>query len=69
MTLKEAQKKWEDATEMKCMHKPFSISTEILTADATRNGAKVLFMSIGKTSSRIIYSRMAAEEEKNNEFQ
>jgi hypothetical protein len=63
MTLKEAQRKWSDATEMKCMHKPYVMTTEILTASAERNGARVLFMSIGKTSSRIIYSRMAAKEE------
>jgi hypothetical protein len=63
MTLKEAQKKWEDAIEMKCMHKPYAVTTKILTASVARNGAKVLFMSIGKTSSRIIYSQMAAKEE------
>jgi uncharacterized DUF497 family protein len=63
MTLKEAQRKWDDAIEMRCRHKPYAMSEEILIASAERNSTKVLFMLIGKTSSRIIYSRMAAKEE------
>jgi hypothetical protein len=66
MTLKEAQKKWDDAIEMKYTHTPYSITEQFLEKAAQQSWkepVKVLFVKSGKTKSRIIYSRMAAKEE------
>lgn len=67
MTLKEAQKKWDDAIQMKVTHKANSVSAEELTKMASGSWnvpIKVLFVKVGVTSSRLIYSRQAAKEEK-----
>ena len=66
MTLKEAQKQWDDAIEMKISHKPNSVTKEQLIKWAGQswdNPIKPLFIKIGKTSSRIIYSKLAAKED------
>jgi hypothetical protein len=66
MTLKEAQKKWDDAIQMKLFHKPYSVTIENIIKWAGQSWdvpIKPLFVKIGKTSSRIIYSKAAAKEE------
>ena len=63
MTLKEAQKKYDDAILMTVKHKSDSVPEEQLSKWAQQSWAvpiKVLFTKVGKTSSRIIYSREAA---------
>lgn len=65
MTLKEAQKEWDDAIEMRCTHKPYSVTESFLkkaVQQSWNEPVEVLFVRIGKTSSRIIYSRMAAKK-------
>lgn len=64
MTLKEAQKKYDDAIQMTVKHKPDSVTEEQLKKWAQQSWAvpvKVLFAKVGKTSSRVIYSREAAK--------
>jgi hypothetical protein len=66
MTLKEAQKKWDDAIKMTVKHKPYSVTEDQLIKWAAQSlsvPVKVLFVKAGKTSSRIIYSISAAGEE------
>ncbi|MDR2915593.1 MAG: hypothetical protein LBV74_12300 [Tannerella sp.] len=66
MTLKEAQKEWYDAISMKVSHKANSVTEEQLIKWAGQSWnipIKPLFIKIGKTSSRIIYSKLAAKEE------
>jgi hypothetical protein len=69
MTLKEAQKKWDDAILLKVSHKPYSVTADDLikwAGQSWNEPVKPLFVKAGKTSSRIIYSKKAAREEKNN---
>lgn len=64
MTLKEAQKKYDDAILMTVKHEPNSVTEEQLKKWAQQSWAvpiKVLFAKVGKTSSRVIYSREAAK--------
>lgn len=66
MTLKEAQKKWDDAIQMKVEHAPNSVTKDDLIkwSSATyKEPIRVLYIKIGKRCSQIIYSREAAKEE------
>jgi hypothetical protein len=66
MTLKEAQKKWDDAIQMTVKHKPYSVTEDQLikwVGQSWTEPVKVLFVKDGKTSSHIIYSILAAREE------
>jgi hypothetical protein len=66
MTLREAQKKWDDAIQLKCTHKRDSVSEELLIKWAGQSWddpIKLLYVKVGRTCSRIIYSRLAAKEE------
>lgn len=66
MTLKEAQQKWDDAIQMKVEHAPNSVSEENLrrwVEKSYKEPIKILFVKIGKISSRIIYSSLAEKEE------
>nr|DAG12400.1 MAG TPA: hypothetical protein [Caudoviricetes sp.] len=65
MTLKQAQKQYDDAIQMTVKHKPNSVTAAQLEKWAQQSWnvpIKVLFTSVGKTSSRVIYSRKAAIE-------
>lgn len=66
MTLKQAQQKWDDAIQMKVEHAPNSVTEGDLRRWAERSSPEpsiALFIKIGKTTSRIIYSRLAKKEE------
>lgn len=65
MTLKQARKLCEDAVELKVKHAPNSVTEEQLIKWAGHiwiDPIKALFVSIGKTTSRIIYCRQAAKQ-------
>ena len=68
MTLKQAQKDWDDAIQMKTQHAPY-LMTENRLKQFTSNlfgkdqPSKVLFSQIGKCSSCIIVSRLAFLED------
>ncbi|MDR0681810.1 MAG: hypothetical protein LBG15_08195 [Dysgonamonadaceae bacterium] len=71
MTLKEAQKQWNDAIQLKVTHKPYSVTAANLekwAGQSWNDPIKPLFIQVGKTSSRIIYSRQAAKEERREEL-
>lgn len=66
MTLKEAQKKYPDAT-LACMtHKAnaFKSTEEVIEYIRTtfRSPITILYAKVGKTRSRVIYARVANEE-------
>jgi hypothetical protein len=61
MTLAQAQKRWDDAVEIRFKHIPCRMKEIPIEYDLF--DAQILFMSIGKTSGRIIYSRKAAMED------
>lgn len=66
MTLKEAQKKWNDAVQLKVKHAPHSVTEEQLVkwaGQSWNDPIKPLSVRVGKTTSSIIYSRQAAKEE------
>lgn len=66
MTLKEAQKKWDDAIQMKVEHAPNSVTKDDLikwSSGSYKEPIRVLYIKIGKRTSQIIYSREAAKEE------
>jgi hypothetical protein len=63
MTLDQALEKWPDAIQMKIKHQPYWMTKEQLIAVAEKNSSKAVFISIGKTSSRVIFSRKAKESE------
>jgi hypothetical protein len=66
MNLKQVQEKWDDATSLTVSHKPYSVTEEQLIKWASQSWdvpVKPLFVQVGKTRSRIIYSRAAAREE------
>lgn len=66
MTLKEAQKKWDDAIQMKVEHALNSVTENDLIKWASgprKEPIRVLHIKIGKRCSQIIYSREAAKEE------
>lgn len=64
MTLKQAQKQFDDAVQMTVKHKLGSVTEEQLRKWAQQSWnvpIKILFIKVGKTSSRVIYSREAAK--------
>ena len=65
MTLKEAQKKWEDAIQMSVSFKRDSITEEELAKMATVSNinSKVLFCEVKRTTGRCITSVLAKKEE------
>ncbi|MDR1339395.1 MAG: hypothetical protein LBK58_05010 [Prevotellaceae bacterium] len=66
MTLEQAQEKWDDAVSLKISHKPNSVTEAQLIDWANKScdePVKPLFIKVGRTNSRIIYSRAAAREE------
>jgi hypothetical protein len=68
MTLKEAQKMYSDAILTKVTHKPFSITGKdlIQLGQHWDTPAGILYIKIGKCSSRVISSRQAYIEEQRN---
>jgi hypothetical protein len=67
MTLREAQKEWDDAILMKISHKANSVNKYDLikwAGQSSKEPVKALFIKIGVRSSQIIYSKMAAKEER-----
>jgi hypothetical protein len=69
MTLKEAQKKWDDAILMEASYKPYSVTEKDLIEWAGQSWDEPiipLFVKAGKTSGRIIYSKKAAYEISNS---
>lgn len=65
MTLKEAQKEWEDAIQMSVSFKRDSITEEELAnmATASNINSKVLFCEVKRTTGRCITSVLAKKEE------
>lgn len=65
MTLKEAQKEWEDAIQMSVSFKRDSITEEELAKMATASNinSKVLFCEVKRTTGRCITSVLAKKEE------
>ncbi|KAA6352399.1 hypothetical protein EZS27_000349 [termite gut metagenome] len=65
MTLREAQKLWDDAIVTTITYKPGTMTEDGLKplGQHWNTPAKILFMKIGKCSSRIISSRLAYESE------
>jgi hypothetical protein len=71
MTLKQAQKQYDDALQMKCEHLPFSMTVDRMTEigeylRGKENPSKVLFVKVGKCISTVISSREAFLEQQQN---
>ena len=66
MTLREAQKQYPDAVSWTMQHKANSVTTDMLEKWANQTYSepvKILYVKVGKTSSRYIVSKMAYIEE------
>jgi len=66
MNLKEAQKIWPDAISLTLKHNPENMTEASLirmTSQLWNDPVKPVFIKIGKTSSRIIYSKLAAQSD------
>lgn len=67
MTLKEAENLYDDAVQLKVTHTANSVTEAQLikwAGQSWNEPIKVLFVHVGKTVSRIIYSRKAAKIQK-----
>ena len=64
MNLKEAKKIWPDAISLTLKHNPNNMTESSLikmTSQLWNDPVKPVFIKIGKASSRIIYSKLAAQ--------
>lgn len=61
MTLKQAQKQYDDAVQIKIAHESGMMTEKRLIKLARLDeSSRILFVSVGKTISRIIFSKKAA---------
>jgi hypothetical protein len=63
MTIDKVLEKWDDAVQIKITHDPYWMTKEKLMYIAAQSQAKAVFIRIWKTSSLMILSRKAAQEE------
>jgi len=64
MTLRQAQRQYDDALQMKCEHRPYCMTVTQMAKigeglRGKENPSKVLFVKVGKCVSRVISSRQA----------